>query len=172
MASKDELEIEYEAAVLDIKKEDLANDLFNSDITIWLTYALGELSKYEAWLKENSMDNTKNMNYVSKLQNRIVEDSYAAVDTQNKSQFRMIEEGLSLGNSLLPEDQVHAELSYSKAIEEDKKLDDDIQEALKKLLQERAKAAQLDELHTAFDEATIDVDRVLANVTSATSLKK
>jgi len=39
-------------------------------------------------------------------------------------------------------------------------------------LQERAKAAQLDELHTAFDEATIDVDRVLANVTSATSLKK
>ena len=67
MASKDDLEIEYEAAVLDIKKEDLANDLFNSDITIWLTYALGELSKYEAWLKENSMDNTKNMNYVSKV---------------------------------------------------------------------------------------------------------
>lgn len=67
MASKDDLEIEYEAAVLDIRKEDLANDLFNSDITIWLTYALGELSKYEAWLKENSMDNTKNMNYVSKV---------------------------------------------------------------------------------------------------------
>jgi hypothetical protein len=67
MASKDDLEIEYEAAVLDIQKEDVANDLFNSDITIWLTYALGELSKYEAWLKENSMDNTKNMNYVSKV---------------------------------------------------------------------------------------------------------
>jgi len=59
MTSKDDLEVEYEAAVLDLKKEDLANDLFNSDITIWLTYALGELSKYEAWLKEKSMGNTK-----------------------------------------------------------------------------------------------------------------
>jgi len=67
MTSKDDLEVEYEAAVLDLKKEDLANDLFNSDITIWLTYALGELSKYEAWLKEKSMGNTKNMNYVSKV---------------------------------------------------------------------------------------------------------
>jgi len=59
-----------------------------------------------------------------------------------------------------------------KLLKKTKKLDEEIQEVLKKLLQEKAKAAQLAELHTAFDEATTDVDRVLANATSAMSLTK
>jgi len=45
-------------------------------------------------------------------------------------------------NILIDLSRCHAELSYQKAIEEDKKLDEEIQEVLKKLLQEKAKAAQ------------------------------
>lgn len=67
MASTDDVAPDYEAAILEINKEDLSNNLFNSDVTVWLTYALGELSKYEAWLKENSMDTAQNMNYLAKV---------------------------------------------------------------------------------------------------------
>ncbi|CAG5086983.1 Oidioi.mRNA.OKI2018_I69.PAR.g11429.t1.cds [Oikopleura dioica] len=171
MSSNDETSVPYESAVLDINTTDLANDLFNSDITIWLTYALEELSKFEQWLKEKGLDTPKNLAFLAKLQNRTVEESYDSVDIVNKSQQRKISECLSLGGALLPDDQCHAEFSYQKAIEAGEELDEEIKEMLKKLLAEKSKAARLKGFDVAFDEAIADVDRVLANATSTMSLK-
>ena len=67
MSSNDETSVPYESAVLDINTTDLANDLFNSDITIWLTYALEELSKFEQWLKEKGLDTPKNLAFLAKV---------------------------------------------------------------------------------------------------------